>query len=302
MMEEKSFRGDDGVEVFYRQWVPEGPARAVVVIVHGASEHSARYARFASVLNDEGYAVFAPDLRGHGRTASSTGTGRLGERGMDGVFADLDALVDLARAELPSAPIVLFGHSMGALVAQAYVERSGDRLAAFVLSGSGGVVEDVADVVALVQAAVDAGMADEPLDMLAEHNAGFEPARTTYDWLSRDDDEVDKYVADPWCGSDAPLTYGFVAGMVETVASIMEPDALAKIPKHLPVLLITGERDPVSNGAVQVRTLEQRLCDAGLDVTAHYYADARHELLNETNRDEVHADVTNWLARVLANA
>ena len=302
MMDENSFTADDGVEIFYRRWVPDGPVRAVVLIVHGASEHSARYARFAAVLNDEGYAVFAPDLRGHGRTAASTGTGRLGERGMDGVLADLDTLADLARAEFPSMPMVLFGHSMGSLIAQAYVERSGDGLSAYVLSGSGGVVEDVAEIVALVQEAVNAGMADEPLDMLTEHNAGFEPARTTYDWLSRDPDEVDKYVADPWCGSDAPLTYGFIAGMVETAASSMEPDALARIPTNLPVLLITGERDPVSNGAVQVRALEQRLRDSGLDVTAHYYTDARHELLNETNRDEVHADITNWLARVLAKS
>lgn len=299
-MEEKSFTSDDGVEVFYRRWVRDGPVRAVVLIVHGASEHSARYARFAAVLNDEGYAVWALDLRGHGRTAASTGTGKLGERGMDGVFADLDALVDLARAEFPSLPIVLFGHSMGSLIAQAYVERSGDTLAAYVLSGSGGVVDDVAEIVALVQEAMDAGMTDEPLDLLGEHNAGFEPARTTYDWLSRDAEEVDKYVADPWCGSDAPLTYGFVAGMVEKVATVMEPDAIARVPKHLPVLLITGEKDPVSGGGVQVRVLEQRLRDAGLDVTAHYYPDARHELLNETNRDEVHADVTGWLARVLA--
>src|SRR5262245_42718881 len=146
-MEQKWFTAEDGIEVFYRRWVPDGPVRAVVLIVHGASEHSARYARFASVLGDEGYAVRALDLRGHGRTAASTGTGKLGERGMDGVFADLDALVDLARAEFPSLPIVLFGHSMGSLIAQAYVEQSGDALAAFVLSGSGGVVENVAEIV-----------------------------------------------------------------------------------------------------------------------------------------------------------
>src|SRR5262245_54915304 len=102
MMEEKSFTADDGVEIFYRRWVPDGPVGAVVLIVHGASEHSARYARFAAVLNEEGYAVLAPDLRGHGRTAASTGTGWLGERGMDGVLADLDTLADLARAEFPS--------------------------------------------------------------------------------------------------------------------------------------------------------------------------------------------------------
>ena len=300
MMEEQSFTAADGVDIFYRRWAPDGAVRAVVLIVHGASEHSGRYERFAAVLGHEGYAVFAPDLRGHGRTAASTGTGRLGERGMDGVLHDLDTLADLARAEFPSLPIVLFGHSMGSLIAQAYVERSGEAFAGYVLSGSGGVVEGVGEIVALVHEAVNAGLADEPFDMLSGHNTGFEPARTTYDWLSRDADEVDKYVADPSCGSDAPLTYGFIAGMVETAATVMEPDAVDRIPKHLPVLLITGERDPVSDGALRVRVLEQRLRDAGLDVTARYYADARHELLNETNRDEVHADITKWLARVIA--
>jgi alpha-beta hydrolase superfamily lysophospholipase len=101
------------------------------------------------------------------------------------------------------------------------------------------------------------------------------------------------------CGDDAPLTYGFVAGLIDTLATSMEPDMLARVPKHLPVLLLTGKADPTSNGAAQVRELEQRLRGAGLDVTAKYYAEARHELLNEINRDEVHADVLAWLNPVM---
>src|SRR5215210_5822033 len=111
-MEELTFVDADGVEVFYRRWVPDGDPRAVVVVVHGASDHSGRYARVAEFLNREGYAVYALDLRGHGRTADSTGPGRIGPRGMQGVLDDVKALIARARAEWGGCPIVLFGHSM----------------------------------------------------------------------------------------------------------------------------------------------------------------------------------------------
>jgi alpha-beta hydrolase superfamily lysophospholipase len=299
LTDEFAFTTADGAEVFCSRWVPDTPVRAVVLVVHGASEHAGRYARFANVLCREGFAVYAPDLRGHGRTAASTGFGRMGSTGMDGLLGDLDDVARRARADFPSRPIVVFGHSMGSLVAQAYVERYGEGLAAYVLSGSGGVPEDDAEMSALIDDALEAGMRDEPLDLLGEFNADFEPARTRYDWLSRDAEEVDKYVADPWCGDDAPLTYGFAAALVETAATVMEPDGIGRVPPRLPVLLITGEVDPVSNGAAQVRELEQRLRAAGLDVTAKYYVNGRHELLNDVNRDEVHADVVAWLGRVI---
>jgi alpha-beta hydrolase superfamily lysophospholipase len=295
---ELTFVDADGVEVFYRRWVPDGPARAAVVVVHGASEHSGRYDRVARVLTDEGYAVSALDLRGHGRTADSTGPGSIGPRGMDGVLDDIGELVARARADAGDRPVVLFGHSLGSLVVQAFVEERGGDLAGYVLSGTMGQMEGAADMAAGIRQAVDAGMADEPLDMLGGFNAGFEPARTTYDWLSRDPDEVDAYVADPLCGGDLPLTYGFVAAMLDTIATVMEPPGIDRIPKHLPVLLLTGEEDPVSSSSVQVRALEKEMRDAGLDVTAKYYPGARHEVLNETNRDEVHADLVAWLARI----
>jgi alpha-beta hydrolase superfamily lysophospholipase len=297
-MDELTFVDPDGVEVFYRRWTPDSEARAVVLFVHGASEHSARYGRVAEVLTGEGYAVYAPDLRGHGRTSGSTGPGRIGPRGMQGVLDDIGELGARARADCADRPIVLFGHSMGSLVVQAFVEQRGEDVTAYVLSGTMGPMEGVSELADGIRQAVDAGMADDPLDLLGGFNAAFEPARTTYDWLSRVPDEVDKYIADPLCGDDLPLTYGFVAEMLETIASVMEPAGIARVPKHLPVLLLTGDADPVSNGSVQVRELEKHLRDAGLDVTAKYYAGARHEVLNETNRDEVHADLVAWIDRV----
>jgi alpha-beta hydrolase superfamily lysophospholipase len=299
-MEELSFVDVDGVTVSYRHWLPDGEPRAAVLVVHGASEHSGRYMRLARVLTGEGYAVYAIDLRGHGRTAASTGKGCIGPRGMDGVLDDVGQLAAVAAADLGGRPLVLFGHSMGSLVVQAFVEQRGHDLAAYALSGTMGPVDTPREMLEGIRQAVDAGMADEPLDLLGGVNAAFEPARTSYDWLSRDPKEVDDYIEDPLCGDDVPLTYGYVAAMLETTATVMAPDGIARTPRHLPVLLLTGEADPVSNGGEQVRQLERQLRGNALEVTARYYPGARHEVLNETNRDEVHSDLIAWLDRVTA--
>src|SRR5262245_59139472 len=168
-MDEFTFDGTDGVEVFARRWTPDAAPRAAVVIAHGLSEHSGRYARFADALTRAGYAVYAEDHRGHGRTAASTGVGRAGERGIDGVIDDLHHLAGIAATET-GVPVVLFGHSMGALLAQVYAERHGDELAALVLSGSAGANDDLGEMAGMVRGAVDAGMGDDPLPTLAAMN------------------------------------------------------------------------------------------------------------------------------------
>src|SRR4051794_12034502 len=239
-MGEFTLESTGGVVVFCRRWLPSGEPRAGVIIVHGAAEHSGRYARVAGVLTGEGYAVYALDLRGHGHTAESTGRGRVGPSGMDGVLTDLDALVRRARAEVGDRPIVLFGHSMGSVIVQAFMVRDPDGVSAYVLSGTMGPAEGTEEFVAGMRAAIDAGMADEPLDALAGYNDAAEPTLTNYDWLSRDPDEVDKYIADPLCGDDNPLTYGYVNALLETIIDVMEPGAIARIPRGIPVLLLTG--------------------------------------------------------------
>jgi alpha-beta hydrolase superfamily lysophospholipase len=298
-MDELNLRDPDGIDVFYRRWMPAGGPRAAVLVAHGLSEHSGRYGRFADALVAAHYAVYAPDHRGHGRTAKSTGVGRAGPRGMDGIIDDLHQLADIAVSDLGSRPVVLFGHSMGALLAQAFAEQHGDQLAALVLSGSPGANDALAEIAAALNDAVEGGLADEPLDALDALNEPFEPARTKFDWLSRDPAEVDAYIADPMCGADAPPTYAFVAGMMQLAFDVMQPSAIADMPADLPVLLVTGERDTASNDAANVRELEERLRARGIDVDARYYADGRHELLNDLNRAEVTADIVGWLdARV----
>ncbi len=296
-----TFTDSDGVEISYRKWLPDGRPRVIVQIAHGASEHSGRYARFAKFLVQHGDAVYANDHRGHGATATATGVGRGGPRGWDGMVDDLRDLNAIARAEFAGIPLVLFGHSMGSFLAQLFAQRYGSEIDGLVLSGSAGGMPGITEALATLDRAVAAGATDEPGGALAGFNAAFEPARTPFDWLSRDPHEVDKYIADPMCGDDAPLTVGLVHDMMRHALETFDPENERRIPKDLPVLLITGEADPVSRGATTVRELEARYRANGMtNVTAHYYTDARHELLNETNRDDVHDDAAAWLAAIAA--
>jgi alpha-beta hydrolase superfamily lysophospholipase len=285
-----------GVHLTYRRWLPDGPPRATVQVVHGASEHSGRYERLAAALTGRGLAVYAMDLRGHGRTAEGTGVGRFGDPGMNGLLHDVQALHLVAAEQHPGLPRVLVGHSMGSIIALAAAERDGGDLAGLVLSGPLGVNPALVDTVTQLEAALAAGLADQPLDALGQFNTAFQPARTPYDWLSRDDAEVDAYLADPLAGDDMPLTYGYAAGVFGMSVRAGTPEGVAALPDGLPVLLLSGQRDPVGGAdAEQVTALAELLRDRGLPVEQHVYPDARHEVFNETNRDEVVADLLAWV-------
>jgi alpha-beta hydrolase superfamily lysophospholipase len=286
----------DGVRLRYRSWVPAGTVRGTVQVVHGASEHSGRYGRLAGALTARGLAVSALDLRGHGRTAEATGPGRFGAGGVDGLAADVLALQELAAAEHPGVPRVLVGHSMGSVVALAAAEQSGGGLAGLVLSGPIGVAPHLAESVAALEASTAAGAGDTPLDALGAFNQPFEPARTPYDWLSRDPAEVDAYLADPYCGDRMPLTTAYAAGVFGLSVRAASEEGVATLPDGLPVLLLAGRQDPVGGvDAAQVTALADLLRARGLPVDLRIYEDARHEVLNETNRDEVTGDLLAWV-------
>jgi alpha-beta hydrolase superfamily lysophospholipase len=292
--------GVGGVPVTYRRWLPEDAVRATVQVVHGASEHSGRYDRLAAALTSRGLAVLAMDLRGHGRTAEGTGTGRFGAPGVDGVLADVRALHRVAAEQHPGLPRLLIGHSMGSIIALAAAEADGGDLAGLVLSGPLGADPALAGTVAQLEAAVAAGLGEQPLD-LGTFNESFEPARTRYDWLSRDDAEVDAYLADPLAGDEMPLTYDYAAGVFGMNVRATTAEGVAQLPDGLPVLLLSGQRDPVGGvDAAHVTALAGLLRDRGLPVEQHVYPDARHEVFNETNRDEVVADLLSWIDARLA--
>lgn len=277
------FAADDGAELAAWRLAPEGRPKAVIQIAHGMAEHMARYERLGQALADAGNAVYASDHRGHGASADIHGLGDFGPRGFPGVVLDMAALSHQARDEHPDTPFVLIGHSMGSFAAQLYLLDHGDDLAALVLSGTAAGDK-------LVEAIAAAGGGGR----LESFNAAFEPARTPFDWLSRDPAEVDAYVADPLCGFE--LTQASVQSVFQATGGATLDPRLAKAPRDLPVLVISGERDPVTGpGQAFSNALVERYRAAGLDVEHGVYPGGRHELFNETNRDEVTADLIAWL-------
>jgi len=275
----------DGAEITAYRWSGDGDPRAIVVVAHGMGEHAGRYRRLAEALVDAGYVVYAPDHRGHGRTAGSADAhGNLGESGWDALVGDLGTLVGVARAEHPGIPLVAFGHSMGSFALQQYLLDHSADVEAAVLSGTTAL-----DVVA---PAIDP---TKEVDLSA-FNLAFAPARTDYDWLSRDEAEVDAYVDDPDCGFG--LDPAAAAGMLARAGDTADVSAVRA---DLPIYLMSGDADPLAGGGPLVDLVADRYREAGVgDVTVVLYPQARHEILNETNRDEVTADLLAWLDRVTA--
>jgi alpha-beta hydrolase superfamily lysophospholipase len=293
-MDERTFVDAHGVSIFSRWWLTDAP-RGVVVISHGASEHSGRYDRFARALNAAGFAAVALDHRGHGHTRATTGIGIMGPGGGQAVVDDLHELRTTAEWALgPDVPTFFFGHSLGSIIGVAYLAQHAEGLAGAVLCGMAADLEGVAALGEALQGFADAGMRDEPAsDLLAGYNATFEPARTKFDWLSRDPAEVDKYIADPFCGDDNPLTFGYLLDVFNVVAPAGEH--LADV--SCPVFVIAGDHDAAAAMGANATALAEALGAAGVPVEAKLYPDARHELLNETNRDDVTADLIAWLRR-----
>ena len=272
------------VTVFVRRW-PVTSARALVQIAHGMGEHSGRYARLAHALNAAGYSVYASDHRGHGRTArDADDLGNFGAAGWLGVVGDMQTLGKRIDAESGGLPRVVLGHSMGSFALQQLLLDESRTMAGAVLSGT-----------SAVDALAGAVPADDTPADLSQFNVPFEPARTPSDWLSRDDTEVDAYIADPLCG------FGVSAAGLRSMAAeaprAADPEALRAIRSDLPLLMISGSADPLAGGLALVELVAQRYREAGLTaVTTKWYTDARHELFNETNRDEVTHDLIDWLA------
>ncbi len=257
-------------------------ARAVIVISHGAAEHALRYERFARALNAAGMDVWAMDHRGHGASPGPEGLGDFGAGGWDALVADIQQVVELARMARPELPVALFGHSMGAAAVQQYAPTWSGEIDALILSGS---------------TAREVPRPGEPPARF-EPNAPFEPARTPYEWLSRDPDEVDKYVADPLCGFDI---WAKRPAMGDP-ARLADPAILGQIRSDLPVLFVAGDEDPINRKLEGLQLLKARWRAAGVkQIDKLYYAGGRHEMLNETNRDEVTADIIEWLNSALSS-
>jgi len=293
----RSFRASDGAEIHYRYWAGPASPRAVVQIVHGAAEHSGRYDRFAKTLVSEGYAVYATDHRGHGRTRVRSG--ELGDAGPDAwnrFIEDEQQLSQLIRQANPGVKLVLIGHSLGSFIAQDYITRRPELIDAVVMSGTAYGPPPPQELIAALEGATKAaplGPSEFWASLFKDFNKPF-TGQPGFEWLSRDAAEVQKYQQDPQAGF--PFSNELVRDIFQGFTVLRDPAREARIPKTLPVLVIQGSLDPVGGNLKRTQALLDRYQALGLTRVSHkFYDGARHEVLNETNRDEVTRDVLSWL-------
>lgn len=293
---------EDGHRIALRRWIPVGRVQALVQISHGMIEHSARYDRFARALVERGFAVQAHDHRGHGKSASDTDAlGILAEEeGFLRVVQDLKICIDKFIADLPGLPLFLFGHSFGSFISQSYIENYGSGLSGCVLSGSAGPRPALVGLGRLTSELFRLVCGKKRRSALLNkliffsYNKKIKPKRTESDWLSRDESEVDAYVSDPFCTFVPSVS--FFCDLMKGLKTIHRADNMSRIPHGLPVLLCAGTGDPVGNYGKSVQQLYDIYQKNGMaDVEMKLYPGARHELLNEINKDEVTTDILNWL-------
>ncbi len=289
--------------LFKREWLCTGSSEASIVIVHGLAEHSERYAYFADRLNKYGYDVYSFDLRGHGYSATSVNDVGYYEE-LDfwrASIQDIDDQLSSIREKESTKPIVLFGHSMGSMLVRAYLSNNSSHIQAAILSATGadpGLLGSIARFILKVESIFKGSMKPTPLMhklSFGKFNHAFRPNRTEFDWLSRDNSQVDKYNDDPLCGGI--FTIGFWKSLLRGVKEINLPSAIKSIRKDLPILFIAGEKDPVGDFGKGVRLVYNEFLSWDKKAELFTYDNARHELLNEINKDEVIKDVIGWIKK-----
>jgi len=288
------------------RWESATHPRASVHIIHGMAEHGGRYARLAGALNAAGFIVWAHDHRGHGRNPTPpVGLGHFADvAGWRALVDDTWAVSAHMLATHPGLPLVLFAHSMGSFIGQTLMAERGSSYSGVVLSGTNGppgaqeaLIRSVARVQWRVLGGRHPGTWLRKL-VMENYNRRFAPNRTDFDWLSRDEQEVDTYARDPLGGFT--LTAQSWLDFLEGKATLGREAHLQQIPKTLPVYVMAGTRDPVGEESRGPKRLLESYEKAGLTRVSHtFYEGARHELVNETNRDEVTRDLIGWLSAVV---
>ena len=282
--------------------VPDGKPRAVVQIAHGIAEHIDRYRPFMEFLADNGFVAAGNDHLGHGKSIRvPEEQGFFAEKdGWWRVVDDMDKLHDIMSNEYPELPYVLFGHSMGSFLTRTYLIKHPDKYDGVILSGTGHQSPALVlggNAAASVMAKLNGAMGDgAKLDSLAfgSYLNKIENPRTKFDWLSRDTEQVDKYIADPLCGFVGKI--GLYRDMMQGIKFITDKKNIAQMNKEKPVYFMSGDGDPVGDYGKGVERAYKTFCDAGLhDVFMRLYPGGRHEMLNETNKEQVYQDILSWL-------
>ena len=303
MKNEFTYLSKDGrTQLHAIEWKPEGPVRGVVQIAHGMVEFMERYDRFARVLAGQGFYVTGNDHLGHGK--SVTDDGQLGyfaeKNGNQCVISDMHHLRQRTGSLYPDVPYFLFGHSMGSFLVRQYIEIYGAGLAGAVIMGTGYQKPGTLNAGILMTGVLEkirgghfrSSMVNNMA--LGSYNKAFEPARTVADWLSRDEAVVDAYVAEPLC--QFVFTVNGYNNLFRGLKYAEDPNNLKKIPNDLPVLIVSGEKDPVGDFGKGPALVAESFRAAGLtDVTLKLYPEDRHELLNELDKEAVDRDLLDWM-------
>lgn len=301
-MEQLELQMSDGVYVYATVRLPAEKPKGHVHLLHGMAEHSGRYDKVAEALVDAGYMVTAHDHRGHGKTVDMNGKrGHFGdEGGFPRVVEDVYEVVTYMRAQYPTNKFVLFGHSMGSFIARRFIQLHGHLVDKVVLSGTG----DDSGVARYGGIALGYIMGKRQgfdrknllLDELVfgRFNKGIQKPLTKFDWLSKNPTHVFSYMMDEYCGF-VPTTQFFL-DLFDGLGLVHDLREVARIPKDLPILLFSGDEDPVGNFSKGVWKVAKQYDRAGLKhVTVRFYEGGRHELLNDTTRPVVLQQVIEWI-------
>lgn len=292
-------------KIHYCKWTPEQPPKAVIQLVHGIAEYITRYDRFANYLNDLGFVVVGEDHMGHGDS--------IGEDGIRGYFhggwfngvQDTYQLLENTRKEYPDLPYVLFGHSMGSFMVRTILAKYPESgISAAIICGTGWQPSFALPALIKVLEGICKKNGEETPNqkihdlVFGGYNKRIPNPRTTKDWLSRDEEIVDRYVADPLCGFVASC--GLMRDMIIGIRYVQTPANLANMKKYLPVLFIAGDADPVGPYGKGVEKAAKAFRKSGMvNVTVKLYPEARHEILNEINYREVFEDIREWLDKTV---
>ncbi|HBG7380419.1 alpha/beta hydrolase [Clostridioides difficile] len=298
-----TFKGEEGLDIYTYKWEDENikKPKAVIQIAHGMAETAQRYETFAKVLTKNGYIVYINDHRGHGKTAKTIeNVGHLAEKeGFRCLVEDMYTLTNIIKKENEDLPIYLFGHSMGSFASQRYIMDYSNNLSGLILCGSNGkqgIILNLAHLIInrKIKKYGRRSKSNKINDLIFGGEIIRRNEKTKFDWLSRDKEQVEKYINDPFCG--VVCSCGFFYDLVQGLKEIEDKENLKKVPLDIPIYIISGDKDPIGKNGKGVLRLRDRYIKLGVkDVTCKLYKDGRHELLNEINREEVFEDIICWL-------
>ncbi len=299
------FPSSDGrTNIHAEEWLPEGNVKAVLQVVHGVAEYVGRYAPFAEFLNEHGIAVIGDDHIGHGKSVAE-GAARLyfGENdGWKHVVDDEHILLQMGKNKFPGVPYFIMGHSMGSFITRTYLIRYPGNVDGAIIMGTGhqssALIAGGKLIGNVIAKKNGKDKTNDTVTKLAfgSYNKAFAPTRTSCDWISANEENVDRYMADPLCGGDA--TVGLFLDMLGGISFLRKQENVNKMDVTKPVLFISGDKDPVGDFGKGVRAAYETFKKAGVsDLSIKLYPGLRHEILNEKEKQKVYGYILNWLEK-----